>query len=152
MRGAERALVIIVRGIAAAATLALVPVFMPHAWMDACHRMLGLGTLPELPVIVYLTRSLSALYAFHAVVLWVAAADVRRYAGMITYLALAFVAFGAVTLWIDVHASLPWFWIVAEGPFSIVLGAAMFVLLFLLSRQIEREAAALAQEATEPRP
>jgi len=134
MRGAERALVIILRAIAVAAALAIVPVFMPHAWMDACHRGLGLGPLPERPVIVYLTRSLSALYVFHAGVLWVAAADVRRYAGLITYLAAAFVGFGVVTVWIDVHAQLPWFWILAEGPFGIVLGAAMFLLVRRICR------------------
>ena len=127
MKG-ERMLVLLLRAIAVAAALAVVPVFMPHRWMDACHRWLGLGSLDELPVIVYLTRSLSAMYVFHAGVLWVVARDVRRYAAMVTYLAAAFVAFGIVMLWIDIHARLPWPWIAVEGPLAIAFGVAILIL------------------------
>jgi hypothetical protein len=124
----ERMLVLLLRAIAVAAALAVVPVFMPHRWMDVCHRWLGLGSLPELPVIVYLTRSLSAMYVFHAGVLWIVARDVRRYAPLVTYLAAAFITFGLVTLWIDLHAGLPWPWVASEGPLGIAFGAAMFAL------------------------
>jgi len=127
MKG-ERMLVLLLRAIAVAAALAVVPVFMPHRWMDTCHRWLGLGSLPELPVIVYLTRSLSAVYVFHAGVLWVVARDVRRYAALVTYLAAAFIAFGSVTLWIDIRAGLPWPWIAGEGPLGIAFGLAMLIL------------------------
>jgi hypothetical protein len=125
---ADRALAILLRCIAAAAVLAVVPVFMPHAWMDACHRWLGLGELPERPVIAYLTRSLSAMYVFHGGLLWLVARDVRRYAALVTYLGAAFMAFGAVSLWIDARAGLPWFWIASEGPFGLVLGPAVLLL------------------------
>jgi hypothetical protein len=128
MLNAEKVLVILLRSIAVAASLAIVPVFMPHAWMDACHGWLGLGTLPETPIIVYLTRSLSAMYAFHAVLLWIVSRDVRHYAAIVTYIALALVAFGAIMLWIDVRAELPWFWIAGEGPFTVVFGLAVLVL------------------------
>ncbi len=128
MSHAERTLVYLMRAIAAAAALAVVPVFMPHAWMHQCHRALGLGDLPEQPVIVYLTRSLSAMYVFHAGLLWLVAADVRRYAPLVAYLAVAFLGFGAVSLWIDWRAGLPWFWFALEGPFAIAIGLAMLVL------------------------
>jgi len=128
MNHAERILVILLRAIAVAASLAIVPVFMPHAWMDACHGWLGLGTLPETPIIVYLTRSLSAMYAFHAGLLWIISRDVRRYAAIITYIALAVMVFGAVMLWIDVRAGLPLFWIAGEGPFTIGMGLAILIL------------------------
>ncbi len=124
----ERPLVLLLRGIAVAAALAVVPVFMPHRWMDVCHHWLGLGTLREMPVIVYLTRSLSAMYVFHAGVLWIVAGDVRRYAALVTYLAAAFFAFGLVTLWIDIRAGLPWPWIAVEGPLGIAFGAAVLIL------------------------
>jgi hypothetical protein len=124
----ERLLVILLRAVALAASLAIVPVFMPHAWMDACHDRLGLGSLPETPIIVYLTRSLSAMYAFHAGLLWIASRDVQRYAAIITYIALALMVFGAIMLWVDVRAGLPWFWIAAEGPFTAAMGLAMLLL------------------------
>ena len=40
--------------------LALPAVFLPQAAMDAIHRSLGLGPLPEGPIVLYLARSLSA--------------------------------------------------------------------------------------------
>ena len=125
MDRAERILVILLRAIAVAASLALVPVFMPHAWMDAIHCWLGLGTLPETPIIVYLTRSLSAMYAFHAGLLWIVSRDVRRYAALIVYVGLALVVFGAIMLWIDIRAGLPVYWIVGEGPFTSGMGLVL---------------------------
>ena len=125
---AEKALVTLMRLIAAMGSLAIVPVFMPHAWMDATHRWLGMGELPETPVIVYLTRSLSALYAFQAGLLWLVSCDVRRYGVLVTYVSAAFAVFGAIVLWIDLKAGTPWFWTLGEGPFLIVMGLAMLVL------------------------
>jgi hypothetical protein len=127
VKNPDRILRILLRSIAAAAMLAIVPVFMPHRWMDACHRWLGLGELPEQPVIVYLTRSLSAMYVFHGGLLWLLAGDVRRYAAPVVYVALAFIGFGAVMLWIDLRAGLPWFWVLSEGPFSLVFGLILLV-------------------------
>jgi hypothetical protein len=103
---------------------------------------LGLGTLPETPIIVYLTRSLSALYAFHAGLLWIAARNVRRYAAIVTYVALALMAFGAVMLWIDLRAGLPWLWIAGEGPFTIAMGLVMFVLQRMIGPMPKQEHAA----------
>jgi hypothetical protein len=128
MNRAERILVVLLRAIAVLDSLAIVPVFMPHAWMDTGHRWLGLGTLPGTPIIVYLTRSLSAMYAFHAGLLWIASRNVRHYAALITYVALACVVFGTVVVWIDLRARLPWLWIAGEGPFFIGVGLAMLVL------------------------
>jgi hypothetical protein len=124
----ERILVGVLRGIGIAAMLAIVPVFMPHAWMDQIHDWLGLGELPRLPVVVYLTRSLSALYVFHGVVLWFIADDVRRNSRLVTVVGLCFLGFGVVLLWIDVHAGLPWYWIALEGPASLFFGAIILVL------------------------
>jgi hypothetical protein len=128
MPSAEKLLVILLRAIALLDSLAIVPVFMPHAWMDASHRWLGLGTLPDTPIIVYLTRSLSAMYVFHAGLLWIAARDVRHYAALITYIALACVVFGTVLVGIDLRAGLPGFWIAGEGPFFIAVGSAALAL------------------------
>ncbi len=125
---AECMLVSLLRAIAVLDALAVVAVFMPHAWMDTGHRWLGLGPLPEMPIIVYLTRSLSAMYAFHGGLLWLAARDVRRYAALITYTALACAVFGAVLIWIDLSAGLPWFWRTGEGPFFIAVGLAVLAL------------------------
>ena len=59
MNRAGRILVAVLRIVGAAALLAIVPVVMPHAWMDSIHGQIGLGELPHQPIIGYLTRSLS---------------------------------------------------------------------------------------------
>ena len=128
MSACERTLAIMLRVVGTAALLAIVPVFMPHAWMDQCNRWLGLGPLPELPVIVYLTRSLSAMYVFHGGLMLLVAGDLRRYAAVVVYLGWAFAGFGVVSLWIDIHAHLPWFWIATDGPLALAYGLAVLVL------------------------
>ena len=128
MTSAERVLVVLLRVVGLTELLAIVPIFMPHCWMDAIHAALGLGPLPELPIIFYLTRSLSAMYAIQGGLLLLVAQDVRRHAALVTYFGLATLAFGGVSLWIDAAAGLPWFWVAGEGPFALAFGCALLVL------------------------
>jgi hypothetical protein len=128
MLRSERLLVALLYLCAAVSSLAAIPVVMPHRWMDISHRWLGMGELPQMPVIVYLTRSLSALYVFHGGMLWFMARDVRRYSTLITYLGFAFVGFGIVTAGIDLCAHLPVMWIAMEGPLLMGVGVAILVL------------------------
>ena len=62
---AEKILAILLRITAGVLLLALAPVFFPQAWMAAINRAVGLGELPDTAIVGYLTRSLSAAYAFH---------------------------------------------------------------------------------------
>jgi hypothetical protein len=124
----ELFLVVWLRAIAAVESLAILAVFMPQAWMDACHRGLGLGALPEQPILVYLTRSLSALYAAQAGLIWLISSDVRRYGPVVLYLGFAFLIFGALVLGIDCRAGLPWFWVLGEGPVLMLIGPLILAL------------------------
>jgi hypothetical protein len=135
----EWALVLLLRMIAVASALAVVPVFMPHHWMDRCHRLLGLGDLPEMPVLVYLTRSLSALYVVLAGLLWITSQDLRRYDRLVAYLGSAFLLFGLVTLWIDLRASLPWYWTAVEAPALVLFGLAILALRAHIQRSNNRQ-------------
>lgn len=102
--------------------------FMPHSWMSTVHEQFGLGPLPELPIIGYLTRSVSALYAFYGVItLWVSR-DVRRYGPLIDLLGLGNVLFGGFMLLLDRVVTMPRFWILIEGPFIIACGSAILLL------------------------
>lgn len=134
----ERGMTLLLRVMAGVEFLALLAVFMPHAWMDYCHNAMELGTLPRMPIVVYLTRSVSLLYVLQAGMLLLLSRDVRRYRDLVVYFALALVAFGGVSLWIDLTAGLPWYWVVAEGPMLIVLGLVALGLL----RGVRRENAA----------
>ncbi|HAK96306.1 MAG TPA: hypothetical protein DCM87_15265 [Planctomycetes bacterium] len=107
---------------------ALAPVFFPFAWMQAIHEALGLGALPELPIVEYMARSLSAFYACYGALVLYLAFDVARYASLIRFLGALGLLFGAVMVWVDIASGLPPYWALGEGPFILVLGAALYVL------------------------
>ena len=53
---AEKALVLLLRIAGVVLLTALVPAVMPFDWMKDIHRQLGMGELPEGPIIGCLTR------------------------------------------------------------------------------------------------
>jgi hypothetical protein len=108
--------------------LALFAVFLPQTWMSAAHAFLGLGTLPDAPIVGYLTRSTSALYALHGAMILFVSFDVQRYWRLITFLAVAALVHGAVMLGIDLAVGMPWYWTLFEGPAFAATGAIVLVL------------------------
>ena len=128
---AERLLTWLLRINAIVLLSAVVPAGMPLEWMAATHRWLGLGELSEGPIVGYLTRSLSAMYAMHGAVVLLVSFDVRRYRELIGWLAVLAMLFGGAMLAIDVAVGMPLWWILSEGPPLVVLGA---VLLWLSRR------------------
>ncbi|MGO8746577.1 MAG: hypothetical protein ACLQNE_11360 [Thermoguttaceae bacterium] len=64
----ERTLVLLLRLDAILLLMAMIPSMMPFEWMKEIHRCLGLGELPDGPIMGYLTRSLSVMYAMHGAV------------------------------------------------------------------------------------
>ncbi len=103
-------------------------VVMPTAWMDWTHRWLGLGELPEGPIVEYLARSLSLFYGVHGGLLLLAARDVRRYLPVIVYLSVLGVVSGVVFLAVDLYAGMPARWTWGEGPIVIASGLVMLYL------------------------
>ncbi len=128
----ERILVWLLRLGGAVMLTALGAVVMPFDWMDWTHRQTGLGELPHVPIVGYLTRSISALYALHGALLVFLAGDVRRYLPIVRFLAVAGTAFGGLMLAIDCAVGMPRPWTICEGPFVIVLSA---MILWLSGRQ-----------------
>jgi len=122
----ERILTIVMRVSAVVLLSAIAPALFPHAWMDAIHRRLGLGELPEIPIVGYLTRSASALYALHGALILYISLDVRRYLGFIRFLSCVSVVFGLGMLLIDVSVGLPGYWACAEGPFIAVASGLLY--------------------------
>ncbi len=131
---AEKWLAILLRIAGSVMMLAFGAVFMPTDWMAASHRWLGLGEFPASPLVEYLTRSASVLYGIHGGLYLVVAQDVRRYAGVLAYLAATAVLFGALMIGIDLFAGMPWYWTWTEGPSVLSFG----VLLLFLLRSVPR--------------
>jgi hypothetical protein len=115
--------------------LAFLTVPLPVESMASTHRWLGLGELPPAPIVEYLARSLAAFYGFHGVLLFLLSTDVARYAPIISYVAVMNVLLGLMLVAIDVHAGLPVWWIVSEGPPVVLTGIAIG----LLNRSAARE-------------
>jgi hypothetical protein len=126
--------VAILRLTAVVLLLAFPMMLLPVEWMAATHRWLGLGQFPASPLVDYLTRSISFLYGFHGGLLLVVARDVRRYRGVVVYVVVMSLAFGASMIVVDLHAGLPLRWVLGEGP-PIMVAA---VIIGLLLRAVPR--------------
>jgi hypothetical protein len=105
--------------------MAFAAIFLPAEWMSATHAWLGLGTFPRSPLVEYLTRSLSALYAIKGGLYLVLSTDVVRYTAVISYVGWSTIAFGAGMVIVDTHAGMPWYWTLLEGPPIAGMGLAL---------------------------
>lgn len=125
MTNHERFLQWLLRIIGSSSLLAVVVVVMPYAWMDAVHQWLGLGKLPDAPIVGYLARSTSAFYALLGGLLWVLSFDLRRHRPTLRYLGAAITVFGLTLLGVDLREGLPRFWTLWEGPLDAAFGIAI---------------------------
>jgi hypothetical protein len=107
---------------------AFLAMFLPADWMASTHQWLGLGEFPRSPVVDYLTRSVAALYGFHGALLLLIARDPARYRTIVQFVAVMNIVFGAIMLLIDLHAGLPWWWTLGEGPPIVAFGVVIAVL------------------------
>jgi hypothetical protein len=138
-----RRLALVLRVLGGLDMLALLAVVLPRECLDLAHRWAGLGALPEGPIVGYLARSASALYALHGAIVVFISFDVGRYERLIHFMALAALIHGAVILGIDLAEQMPPLWRLGEGPAFSATGA---VVLWLL-RRMQHEPGAPAPEA-----
>jgi hypothetical protein len=124
----EQILKLILRLVGTTSLFALVFVAAPQSWMEAIHSRLGMGRLPDAPVVGYLARSTSAFYALLGGLFWVISFDPGRHRQVLIYLGAALASFGAVLLVVDRSTGMPFFWTIWEGPYVTALGVAIFIL------------------------
>jgi hypothetical protein len=134
MTRSEQAIAIILYALGGAALCAIPFVFFPYSWMNAIHSRIGLGELPDVPIVSYLARSLSLFYAMFGTVSVYAAWNVRRHRSLVTLIAVMSVVLG-FSLWgIDAVSRMPLHWTLVEGPFTILVGSTIL----WLQRQARR--------------
>ena len=134
MRSPEHTLALLLRIVGLVSFSAIIPTFMPFGWMEATHAWLGMGILPDAPIVHYLTRSESLLYAAHGAVVVYVSFDVRRYLPALRFVAAVLGICGGSLLVIDLWAGMPWYWTGSEGAF-LVLAA---IVLGWLIQQVKR--------------
>lgn len=125
----DKALIFLLRATGIAMLTAFVFCVCPFSWMDAIHQRMGLGALPDIPIIRYLTRSLSGMYAYLGAMLWYLSGDVRRHRGTLLFLSITGLFFSIGILLLDSAAGMPLFWTLSEGPMTILLCGILLVLL-----------------------
>jgi hypothetical protein len=138
MGTAEKTLAILLRLNAVLLLAAMFPMVMPLEWMDATHRWLGMGELPAGPIVGYLARSVSLLYAVHGALLLYVSLDVRRFLPVVRCLALLDIALGLGLLAVDWTMEMPLYWIIGEGPLIAAMGAIFLWLVARTERDIAK--------------
>jgi hypothetical protein len=109
--------------------LALLAVFMPTASMDHIHREnLGLGPLPEGPIVQYLARSLSFFYAAFGSLTLLLAWDLNRFAPIVTWWGVSALILGCILFWVDSIAGMPEWWKWGEVLYTLFTGALVLLL------------------------
>jgi hypothetical protein len=121
------------RGLGILDMMAILAVIAPRETIASLHKLFGLGTLPDAPIVGYLARSASFLYALHGALILFVSMDVPRYLPLIKFMAWAAVFHGLAMFAIDVGVGMPVWWRCAEGLGFSVTG--VIVLLSLPGRR-----------------
>ena len=124
-RATNRTLKLLLRRCGGAMLFAMIFVVAPESWMMAIHEALDMGTLPTVPVVGYLARSISAFYAMFGGLFLLVSFDVVRHRTVLVYLSWATTVFGVVMVGIDLFEGMPTSWTLSEGPFAILFGLAL---------------------------
>ncbi len=135
MNREEKTLIIILRVIGISGLFAISAIFLPFFWMNAIHGYLGLGQLPDAPIVRYLARSLSAFYAILSTIILYISLDIRHYRSFLRLWAILVIVMGFVLLGIDLTAGMPSGWTWSEGPPTVLVG----MVVLLLQRKIETD-------------
>jgi len=121
-------LVAVLRVSGAGMLFALVFVFCPFGWMVRINQSMGLEELVYTPVISYLIRTLSAMYAIIGGLFLFVSCDIERYCRLIRFLGAIAITAGIGVTVLDAILRLPIMWTALEGPMTIGLGAIMICL------------------------
>ena len=108
--------------------LAFFAVIMPRSWMEISHEWLGMGRMPDGPLVMFMIRQASYVYGMHGVSLWILASDVARFRRLIVFNGISFTLAGLVFFIIDYTAGMPWWWTIEDGIGCLVTGVLLLIL------------------------
>ncbi len=122
---ARKVLTWVLRLLGVVAASALFTAVMPTGWMAAANDALGLEPYQSSPLMEYLTRSLSAVYALLGALTLYASREVERYLDLISFMGRLVCVLGVFLTAVAFWAGLPPAWAWVEGPLTVVLGLVM---------------------------
>lgn len=133
---AELTIIVLMRIMGVGGLLAVPAIFLPHSWMNSIHEFMGLGTMPDTPIISYLARSLSSFYAVVGTFTLYVSLDIRRQRAFVRLWAIIVTIMSVVLFGIDMASGMPPSWTLGEGPPMLVIG----VILLWCERHIQESA------------
>lgn len=119
---AELTIIVLMRIMGVGGLLAIPAIFLPYSWMNTIHEFMGLGTLPDTPIVSYLARSLSAFYAIVGTISLFVSFDIRHHRSFVKLWAMLVTVMGIVLLGIDIASAMPLSWTLSEGPPTLAIG------------------------------
>lgn len=124
----ERLLVWLLRLAGAVEILAFIAVVMPRSWMEISNAWVGLGPMPESPLLMFMIRQASYTYGVHGLSLWLIASDVERFRPFVIFNGIAFLVAAPVLFLIDITSGMPLWWAVSDPGSCGLFGAALLLL------------------------
>lgn len=121
----ERLLVWLLRLAGAVEILAFIAVVMPRSWMEISNAWVGLGPMPEGPLLMFMIRQASYTYGVHGLSLWLIASNVERFRPLIVFNGIAFLVAAPVFFLIDITSGMPLWWAVSDPGSCALFGAAL---------------------------
>ena len=116
--------------------------FMPRSWMASTHEWLGMGPFPDGPLGEYLARLCTGLYAMYGGFVVMIAMDVRRYAPIITFQAVALLGLAVVGAAYGWPLGVPRWWLIGDVGPVIFFSSATLILQAIVRVQDRRPATA----------
>ncbi|MDW8207544.1 MAG: hypothetical protein RMJ43_06875 [Chloroherpetonaceae bacterium] len=135
---AERMLQMVLRFAGIMMLLALPTLFLPFETMNAVNRYLTGEPLPPARTLLYLTRSVSLLYASQGAITLFLSAHVQRYLPLLRFQAWVALCFGGSMLALDLWIGMPPLWLWIEGPWLLLLSLIVLYLTGTLMRKETR--------------
>jgi len=108
--------------------LAFFAVVMPRSWMEIAHAWVGLGQMPDGPIIMFMIRQASYTYGVHGLSLWVIASNVERFRTLVIFNGFAYLLAAPVFFLIDYSSGMPFWWTLGDLLGCGCLGVALLFL------------------------
>lgn len=124
----QRALVWLLRLSGTVEILAFISVVMPRSWMEISHEWLGMGTMPDGALLMFMIRQASYAYGMHGVSLWILASNVVRFRPLIVFNGVAFLLAAPVFFLIDYLTDMPLWWTIFDALACGFIGVALLLL------------------------